>query len=133
MRFGSVRLCNLRSAMLERSLFLARADVLVQPEEIFWVVLVLERDEPLVPLRRVGRAHALVALDAEVVYVDGLGRVRAHRLPEVTRPSDVLSVLAALGPGADHRPVEGDVAVPERGRGLRDAGDRSAEVLEVET
>src|SRR5712691_8823362 len=82
-------------------LLCGRGDVLVEAEEVGWVVGVFQRDEPLVGVVAVGFPDSLFAFVVEVVDVDRVGRERLHRLEEGACPGDV-----GLGVGG---------LVPERG------------------
>src|SRR5579875_1362683 len=65
-----------------------RLDVLIEAEQVGRVVGVLERDQPLVALPAVRRAHAVLPLGTELVHVDA-DREGLHRRPEVARPLNV--------------------------------------------
>src|SRR5438309_7589191 len=68
---------------------LVRPDVLVQPEEIRWVVPALQRLELRVAIPAVRLLDPLLALLHEEVHVD-IGLVRQQRVPETARPLALL-------------------------------------------
>src|SRR5829696_7476354 len=51
----------------------SRRDVLIEAKQVSWVVLVLQRDEPLVLLRTVGGADPILLIPHLVVDVDAAG------------------------------------------------------------
>src|SRR5688572_17144537 len=78
-------------------------DVLIDAEEVRRVVLPLERTKPLVLRRAVGRAHAVLPLLAQKIYVDAAGGMWAYSLPKVPDPRDARSGGRSVGPHAIDR------------------------------
>src|SRR5215208_3784514 len=108
---------------------LVRLHVLVQPEQVCRVIPALERDEPSVLLRRVGVAHAVLALAlAQVVDVDA-AREWPRRLPEVARPGDVPAGVH-VRPAADDGEIKAGATMVEGRRLPVDAAHGPAELLD---
>src|SRR5262249_47145570 len=93
------------SATAASGLFPRRLDVGVVAEDVLRVVLRLDARQPVVLLRAVRGAHAiLVVLDDEVHVGARPDRVRPQRFPEGARPGEVR--LVQLGRRRDGRDVE---------------------------
>jgi hypothetical protein len=60
-------------------------NVLVEREEVGWIVLVLEGDQPFV-VDAIGCPHPLFPLVAQEVDIDATARKRLHRRPERASP-----------------------------------------------
>src|SRR5690242_17631203 len=63
-----------------------RLDILVQPEQIGWVILLLQADQARVFAGAVGRTHPVLAFVAHVIDVGTAGGKGLHPLPEVPGP-----------------------------------------------
>src|SRR6516162_10552752 len=103
----SKTLCALRSRRL------SRLDVLVEAEEVRWIILCFQCRESLV-LLTISRADAFVGDFSEIIHVGGIGEEWLHRLHEFTGPENVgLRFLRIRPHGCDHQ-VEGPITMPER-------------------
>src|SRR5918994_1093027 len=95
-----------------------RPDVLVEPEDVGWIVGVLQRHEALVFLRPVGRqdpVYAFLRLLTQVVDVDAARREGLHRGPEFPCPPPAGLDLGRDGTNAEYEKTVARVAVAERG------------------
>src|SRR2546423_14537888 len=75
-----------------------RLDILVEAEQVRRVVLVLQGDQPFVLVGAIGRSDPILVPPIQVVDVGRLAFIWSHRLPEVSRPPDVLLGLRRVGP-----------------------------------
>src|SRR5437762_9704206 len=65
-----------------------RFDVLVEAEQVGWVVFLFQRGEAGVGRRAVGGAHPLLALLAQIVDVDGVGQEGLHGVAKLAGRSE---------------------------------------------
>src|SRR5437016_119605 len=101
---GSVRVVSTSSCLGESIISASfavpshrRLDILVEAEQVRWVELVLQFDQPFVLCGAVGCLDAVFALTAQVVDIDGLGRERLHSFPEAARPADIRLSIRRVG------------------------------------
>ena len=108
-----------------------RLDVLIAVEHVVRVPGALERLEPG-QLLAVRRLRALVTFGAHEVGVHGARAELVEPRPDVTDPRQVGLVVGRVLPAADDVQRVARVAAAERGLALADAGDRAAEIVDVD-
>src|SRR5262249_39359213 len=92
-----------------------RPDVLVETEQVRWVVRPLERAQTFVLRVPIGGPHAVLSLLAQEVHVDTARRVRADRLPEVPGPRHARRRPVGVGPdGVDVHRMPGPSVLERR-------------------
>src|SRR5687768_14837556 len=92
-----------------------RPDVLIDAEQVRWIVLPLERHEPVVLRRTVSRSNPIAPLGAEVVQVHAARSERTHYVARASCPRNVRVRRGGVGPATDDRQVEQPMALGIRG------------------
>src|SRR5215212_3693289 len=106
-----------------------RWDVLVEAEEVGRVVLVLQRNQPIV-VGVIGGPHPLLALHTEIIDIDRRWRERLQRVPKFSRPGDVALGLCWVGPHRGDQEVVVQLSVREGARLRSDATHGPTEMLQ---
>src|SRR5579859_2600113 len=73
-------------------------NVLIQMEDIVWVIFSLQLRQPCVGLLAIGCPDPVLPLAAEKVHIDAASREGLHRCPEVARPGDLRLRFRWVGP-----------------------------------
>src|SRR5207247_2541364 len=97
-------------------------DVVVEPEDVVWIVASLDRDEPSV-VGSPDLVHLLPVLGGQVVDVAPVGHVRTERLERLSGPGDVLLRFPLVRPLRDDEQAIARRPVRERGGGGVDPRD----------
>ena len=105
-----------------------RLDVLVELEQIRWVVFILQGNQPLVFLGAIGGQDplsALVGLLPQIVDVHAAGQAWLHGFPELTRPPHAALSLGRVGAHTEAQEAVLHVPVVERGGLTLDTAHRA--------
>src|SRR5262245_41815926 len=86
-----------------------RLDVLVEAEQVCWIVLVFQRNQSFTHIGSVGGLYHVIAFVTGVVNVDGLCQKRLHRFPVSACPANVFLGLCAIGPFRCNEKVIGQI------------------------
>src|ERR1700730_11212589 len=97
-------------------------DVVVEPEDIVWIVASFDRDKPSV-VGPPDLVHLLPVLGGQVVYVAPVGHVGAECLERLFGPGDVLLGFPLVSPLRDDEQAIAGCSVRERGGGGVDPRD----------
>src|ERR1700753_2193401 len=129
-RFRKADLKTARRVMAAAS-WLRRFDILVQAEEISWIVFGLQRAQSRVILA-IGGFNALRSFLTEIVGVNTSRRKRSHRFPQLARPADAHRIFCRIVPDRNRETIVQGIAVCVRCSSSRHAGDRSANMLQYQ-